>query len=293
MFSTIVTFVASTYAASFYGDLELDFLYLPLMRRWTPEKKEFWCRVLDRLILGFSDQQLITGFAMILIGLAKVRTIHLYHFSLILCLAMLSCSIHMTSVLTLRRYFQDHPEVAKVRIVIMLIFALLLSGGLLYSKGPMFGASQINKIKCPVECSWSQDLSTPLISIFFICLLWLCYTAAIAYIFPNAEVFLMNAEVFLTKWLYTEPLEFLERLIPHRGLRENVMRFRPKSTKLFLPHVLQFLWALISIFLTISIRLHGSKYVAGSEARLGFGQLLSLLLILIPALGAFEVYCGI
>src|SRR5690349_6866768 len=184
MFSTIITFVASTYAALFYGDLDLDFLYLPPMRRWTPEKKEFWRRVLDRLILGFSDQQLITGFAMILIGLAKIRTITLYHFNLILSLAMLSCSIHMTSVLSLRRYFQGHPEVAKARIVVMLIFALLLSFALLYSKGPIPLGSDV---KCAVGCSGRANLGMRLIiSVTFVLLLWTCYAAAVVYIFPNA-----------------------------------------------------------------------------------------------------------
>jgi hypothetical protein len=284
MFSTIITFVASTYAAAFYGDLPLDFIYTPQMRRWTPEKKEFWRRVLDRLVLGFSDQQLITGFAMILIGLIKIRTVTSYHFFLILSLAMLSCSIHMTSVLSLRRYFQNHPEVAKARIAIMLLFAVLLSAALLFSQAPF--AVQMD-VRCPVICVWRRGrmFIRIFISGLFVVLLGSCYATAIVYIFPNAEL-------LATTWLYTKPLEFLERKTGRRGLHEDFMHLRPRFIKIYISHFLQFLWWLLSFGATINIRLQSPRIVEGSEATFGFGQMLSILLILIPALGAFEVYWG-
>jgi hypothetical protein len=283
MFSTIITFVASTYAAAFYGDLPLDFIYFPQMRRWTPERKEFWRRVLDRLVLGFSDQQLITGFAMILIGLIKIRTVSSYHFFLVLSLAMLSCSIHMTSVLSLRRYFQSHPEVAKARIAIMLLFAVLLSAALLFSQAPFpFGMD----VKCPVVCAWRGYIFTRLfVSCLFVVLLGACYATAIVYIFPNADV-------LATTWLYTKPLEFLERKSGRRGLHEDFMHLRPRFIKIYISHFLQFLWWILSFGATIYIRQQSPNIVQGSEASFGFGQMLSMLLILIPALGAFEVYWG-
>ena len=47
---------------------------------WAQRTKLFWIRVLDRLILGFSDQQLVTGLSILLIGLIRICRISTYHF---------------------------------------------------------------------------------------------------------------------------------------------------------------------------------------------------------------------
>jgi hypothetical protein len=83
------------------------------------------------LILGFSDQQLLTGIAIMSIGYIKLCSVSTYHFYVIETLAMFSCSAHLASVTSLRRYFQDHPTVARLRILFMLFFAILLSAALL------------------------------------------------------------------------------------------------------------------------------------------------------------------
>ena len=60
--------------------------------------KRLWIRVLDRLVLGINDQQLVTGISILLIELSRVCPISTCHFYLTNILAMFSCSSHLTSV---------------------------------------------------------------------------------------------------------------------------------------------------------------------------------------------------
>jgi len=119
-----VTIAASLLTSSVYGDINL--LWKPRFKNEASRRR--WLRVLDRFTLSLSDQQLITGTTGLLIGYIKLpHGISVYHFSLITNLAMFSCSAHLASVMSLTRYFQRNPQVAWLRICLMILFALLLS----------------------------------------------------------------------------------------------------------------------------------------------------------------------
>lgn len=85
-----------------------------------------WRPFLDPLIIGFGDQQLITGYAVLLSGWVKVRaellfchlalimriqvsqktfTVQGAHFVLILYVCALSSSSHLAALITLRKHF--------------------------------------------------------------------------------------------------------------------------------------------------------------------------------------------
>src|SRR2546429_5681837 len=123
--SALLTLVSSIIASQLHGDLPP--ICLPKAFRRTSSTRDFWVIVLDKLILGLSDQQLVTGLAVLTIGLGRIRLISTYHFYVIQSLAMFSCGCHMASVITLRRYFQEHPLLASIRLGAMLIFAIILS----------------------------------------------------------------------------------------------------------------------------------------------------------------------
>ena len=76
-------------------------------------KMSLWRKILDRLVLAFADQQLVTGISLLVSGYVKGSSdmqglwhyIDGAHFSLIVYMSYLSSSSHLASVLTLRRYF--------------------------------------------------------------------------------------------------------------------------------------------------------------------------------------------
>ena len=114
------------------------------------EKCLFVRRILDRLILDFADQQLVTGFALLISAWVKLHTNavlesfdaetrNLYlrfpnlalpnaEFSLIVFLCMASSSSYLVSVIVLRGYMESHRSSARLRIILMVIFAAFLAG---------------------------------------------------------------------------------------------------------------------------------------------------------------------
>jgi hypothetical protein len=78
----------------------------------TP-KRSFWREVAERLILGFSDQQLVTGTALLLAAFIRLPAtngqIRAYHFSVITDrVAWFSANTHLVTLFVLRDYFAKH-----------------------------------------------------------------------------------------------------------------------------------------------------------------------------------------
>ena len=250
------------------------------------DKKRFWLRVLDRLILGFSDQQLVTGISILLIGFISVCRVSTYHFYVINNLGMFSCSSHLASVLSLRRYFQDHPSVAKIRVAAMLLFAALLSTSLILLGFLPFSVN----LRCSTACSVDSSLRLERFAAVIMTLyLAFAYWAALAYVFPNAEVHFMT-------WFNTNPALWIESALGPMGrgyhFQERFMHYRPLPA-LTLSFGLQFLWWVVSLSSCIYVRFKGSKSVQGTEGVWTFGQTLALLMISLPFLTAAEIYLGL
>lgn len=118
----------------------------------------------------------------------------------------------------------------------------------------------------------------------------ICYWAAFAYVFPNAEI-------FFTKWLLTKPLEAVERCFSRHDIHERFMHWRPQFPALYVSHILQALWWIASLALSASLRSWGLQesrtgMIEGSENDWSVGQILALLLICLPILSAVEIYFG-
>ncbi|KAF2268838.1 hypothetical protein CC78DRAFT_613074 [Lojkania enalia] len=97
----------------------------------TEWKKEYaWRPFLDPLIIGLGDQQLITGYAVLISGWAKVAQQSFAafgaHFVLILYICALSSSSHLAALITLRKYFAEYKVIAKIRMTLVVAFALFL-----------------------------------------------------------------------------------------------------------------------------------------------------------------------
>ena len=274
--------LATAAAANMYGDLVLYHRLATL----DESKKRFWLRVLDRLILGFSDQQLVTGISILLIGFISICRISTYHFRVINSLGMFSCSSHLASVLSLRRYFQDHPTVAKIRITAMLFFAGLLSTSLI-----LLGILPwTENIKCNAMCMVSRvsildRICATLMTLYLI----IAYWSALAYVFPNAEV------RFVT-WFNIRPALWIESALGPMGFgyqfQERLRHYRPLPP-LTSSFFLQFIWWILSFVLGVSARARGNKSVKGTESIWTFGQILALLMIGLPFLTAVEVFLGL
>lgn len=121
---------------------------------------------LQRFILALSDQQLITGLAVLIAGFWNRCTMPLYYFSIIASVAWFSSTTHLSTLAILRVYLIDHPRVRDWRVVAMLCVAALLSVAQLGSYSDLDGS-------LPVEYALRAEDGAGDIS-FWLVLAFLC-----------------------------------------------------------------------------------------------------------------------
>lgn len=108
----------------------VDSLVLKIIRKTVNRGSHFsgrWAQASEKATLMFSDQQLITGIAILGGGYSKLRNgIQAYHWQIIVDLAWFASCTHLATMTTLRQYFRGRPVVRSWRVVSMLIMLLLL-----------------------------------------------------------------------------------------------------------------------------------------------------------------------
>ena len=72
-------------------------------------KRDFWVSVIEKVVLGLSDQQLLTGLAVLVAGFWTHCSISVYHFAVVNDLAWFSANTHLTTLGLLDGFFQDNP----------------------------------------------------------------------------------------------------------------------------------------------------------------------------------------
>lgn len=88
--------------------------------RWRSEVK-----VIRKLLLSFSDQQIITGIGIQSVGLAKMETMVPYHFFIIWMLSLLSTATHISTLLALVNDFKRDWVLRWLRQFLMFINLVL------------------------------------------------------------------------------------------------------------------------------------------------------------------------
>lgn len=113
-----------------------------------------WEPTLRNAVLMFSDQQLVTGIALLISGYAQLRCgISSYHWQMIIYLAWFSSLTHLTTLTVLRQYFRDNPASRLWRTVLMLVMVTLLGIALLPS-GDVWWADGLTGI--PALCYFKR-----------------------------------------------------------------------------------------------------------------------------------------
>lgn len=94
----------------------------------SDRKRDFWVPVIEKVVLNLSDQQLLTGLAVLIAGFWTHCSISVYHFALVNDLAWFSANVHLTTLVVLQNYFSD-PErhiLRNWRATLMVFMASLL-----------------------------------------------------------------------------------------------------------------------------------------------------------------------
>lgn len=124
--------------------------------RNVSEAKQRRRKGLERFLLGLSDQQLVTGLAVMTAGYVQRCPMTIYHFNIVGALAWFSSAVHLATLGSLREYFIGKPSVRNWRVAGM----VGLLGMLLYAQFVSFSSTDIS---LPLQCA----LESPLLSMDF------------------------------------------------------------------------------------------------------------------------------
>ncbi|RDW66469.1 hypothetical protein BP6252_10104 [Coleophoma cylindrospora] len=221
-------------------------------------------KIARKLLLSFSDQQIITGIGLQSIGLAKADSMVSYHFFIIWMLASISTATHSAALLALFNDFKRDWVLRWLRHFLMFVNLVL---SLVYA---VFILKDVTGQLAPtlaVQCVWSSNSQTESRSN-----MTLSVVGTIAVMVGQCLVFALAVWYLHSgsqKWL--QPLRVLSMII----------------------------LMIIGIGATIRVifisQAFGTPSVALSddgEKAWNFGQLLALLLLLLPLISAVEIFRG-
>lgn len=313
----ILTTVASIIAAYLDEVLRAETAFLPKRLNAIISKNQdhirirrckFWRVVLERLIIALADQQLVTGFAILITGwIVYNESIYGAHFSLVIYLSSLSSSSHLAAIITLRRYFNDNPALALLRIALISTFALGLAISITLSESFNIFYFVFWYIFDHVDFA-----VIPLVYDVFVIwpILWAFWTG-IWQIVPGARD-RFTAWVTRKIWLpicsvgrrICFPLSFVQHRIPTRvsdRLRKyaratlHYMVFLSPGTVF----VLQIVFAAISVAMVLAQKFspgdlehYECSLNSKDENKMGYGQILALLMLALPIIAVVEAYKG-
>lgn len=217
-----------------------------------------------KLLNSYSDSQIMQGIGIQSVGLAKMNTLVPYHFFLIWMLSLLSMATHNATLLALVRDYQRDRVLRWMRQLLMFVnLALSCVSGVFVLEAVAKG---LDDKTLPIACVWETDGNgAPSTA-------GLSYVGTIAVIAGNVVVF-----VLATWYLHNRSQKFY-KLVQVVGLGLMTAIAVGAAIRIIL---------LSQAFGHPSIKLQDE-----GEKTWSFGQLLSMLLLVMPLVSMIEIYRG-
>ena len=304
------------------------------------DARERRSKALEKFILALSDQQLVTGLAVLIAGYISPCSMSMYHFNIIAALGWFSSTVHLSTLSVLRVYLIEHPRlrdwrvVAMLLVLVLLIVAQLVPGPFMLQQGASMntGLPSIDN-SLPVRCAFTHGLNIlgmgPVTTVAVITFLVVTYSNRII------RLYVLDPEWSMQEW-FTDAVLRLFRRSPWRSIRKIVIessnktkaeqgvlwrsmnerrrygRFyniwkRSTARKWSLIRLMtsgienSFLGNLLTLQFGVAFGItrvivsriyEPSAGIVGSQNDINFGQLVPLLLMLLPLFAAGEIYFG-
>lgn len=272
---------------------------------------------LTRFILALSDQQLATGLAVLIAGVANQCRLSTYEFSIILSLAWFSSTTHLATLDALRDYFVGHGVVRNWRVAGMLTILGLLGYSLFLTILALIGLSPELPIQCCLSINASGNTNTggslsgvavlPLLStVLTLFILFSSYIVRIQTLFTRSEnttiapdrlAFqlsrILNSRVRRLRLDRTE----INRIIKESAAENQALSLQNEGStsynNSFLSRIpgIAFSFSYGTSQVVLYRWLMKPEFVV-DDSKMDFGQITPLLLLIIPVLAAAEIYYG-
>ncbi|KAB8346012.1 hypothetical protein FH972_023064 [Carpinus fangiana] len=291
--------------------------------RVKPRASAPWTLTIEPLVLLLSDQQLITGVAILVAAFARFESINVLHWQFVAATAWMSSMTHLTTLTLLRKFFQNRPRLRNWRFLGMAILLALL----LVAKVPSMSAEYIAVVynaslpwepgyglgdgpAVNIRCMWpfrgsasSSFHADEIIAILFLVL---------SYIWKTVLLFQVS-ETATKVWLRFKIQNRCEKLLADRAVSLARNDKDPKQdgwlsclavTYIGLLGMFDFMesFAFSIFWLTVGL-VHGTTRLVslkgaansqptleGGESSWSFGQIVPLCMLVMPVMTAFELY---
>ncbi|KAL8956671.1 MAG: hypothetical protein Q9183_006246, partial [Haloplaca sp. 2 TL-2023] len=225
-------------------------------RKAAARPAKTWEPVLRTAVLMYSDQQLVTGLAILASGYAQLSCgLSKSHWQIIVYLAWHSSLTHLTTLTFLRRYFQENPTARVWRSVLMLILAIMLAIALL----PTGDRRYHGRRSTPALCDFRRlvahgqggrfqfDIVSTSVMLISILILFSSYLTRL--------IKLSNRSTsFVRTWLRTKPGEWIKATLrdaaerakkPNAVMYWRVKHFAVETAYVFLHALLEILGSIL------------------------------------------------
>ena len=286
---------------------------------------------LERFLLTLSDQQLVTGLAVLIAGYSKTCSMSIFYFNVVGSLAWFSSATHLATLGVLRKYLIAHGTVRDWRVFAMGLLLIML----LVAQLPEW-TSRDNSV--PVFCFFldmeiEPDFSNVVTLLTTIGFLTIIYIERIARLYsPDLDWNVSDSliELFvrlLTQKDYREPshqkitrkstglpiadssaIRAERERVRYERFELGIQKSRGRFTSYLLAVIfiaVEYSYSFISqITLLVFNLAYGFAYtivhrsetpgggITGDQNEMGFGQLVPLFLLLLPGLAVGEIYFG-
>lgn len=272
-------------------------------------------KLLFKVLLSFSDQQMVTGFAMLTVGLVQIDSITEYHFAIVQNLSILSFVVHDTTAVILEDEIVRHRMTRHWRGVVvvgsmLITIAIQLPDGHYYS---------MDDYGLPVKCIWGsmEGNYRPRSANLWLMIMWMAILSfslvqTLCVYFPNAFGRLMDNTVVEAVISYV-----MEKLLAPRdayefrakrrqgGVFDRYLTGLAKNTAFGIFVVTEILYSqAFGLQLRWMIMINSISYIfflrntasdngrQGDEDEWGFGQAVPMFLLILPIATVVETAWG-
>jgi hypothetical protein len=268
-----------------------------------------WREIIESITLSLSDQQLVTGLAILIAGYYETLNngLSVYHWNIVVYLAWMSSAVHIASLTLLKDVFNKRPKLRNIRVAGMLLLLVLLTAAM----WPLRRA--FVPIGTPVRCLWRsrpwnarlQSMDDEFASLD---INWVFSVTLLigAYVWKLSQLF-SSSRGWVRQWLIAKPQAATERIM-RRALLSHRAKWltRPAYFLSIYFYAISVVYtetadsfAAAIVYLCLALArgaiciLYDRSYVPedvkAGESALTFGQLVPLFLLILPALTIFEL----
>ncbi|KAK1722167.1 hypothetical protein BDP67DRAFT_389939 [Colletotrichum lupini] len=271
-------------------------------RRVSQAERQRRIKAFESFMLSLSDQQLVTGMALMLATILIFSGIHdlddsfsVYSFQIATRLGYFSCITHLCSLSVLWEYFDRHNWLRIFRTILMVAFLVMMIGCMIISDSVTFRFNRHVSVKCAREHFKLIDRERPNYVFFSDEFIIIFNLSVLTYILISGYV-----QRFLQ--LYCMPARDEQDFWQCRSLRalfgsDTEDRFKSLDKNKTLADIRSsFLWEIVWLFFYFTfgtanlLRFFDDATLNIGAIKPNFGQLVPLFLLALPLITATEAY---